>query len=116
MIIRIVATVALLSASSAAFAQDAQPQPLFSVQQIPPGQLLPPRGPGMFDWQSHRDATLTDLAQRRSVVASPARVSRAQRLAELINNGRCAEAHAVAADAYDARLARRVSEVCSQAN
>ena len=57
-------------------------------------------------------------AEQRMAVenASPARLDRAQRVAELINSGNCAEASALVNRENDHRLARRVSEICQSRN
>lgn len=53
-------------------------------------------------------------ARARAAVqnTSPGRMSRAERIAELINTGDCAGAYALAREERDRRLAHRVAEVC----
>lgn len=90
-----------------------------AAQQTPPSQ--PPRPPvrivqpSAFQQQTALEGDIwrNSLSQQATVITSPARMSRAERLAALINDGKCAEAHAIALAENDRRLARRISGLCS---
>lgn len=56
--------------------------------------------------------SLTDRAQAAVQNASPGRMSRAERVAQLINDGDCTGAYAMAKDEGDRRLASRVADIC----
>lgn len=55
---------------------------------------------------------LTDRAQAAVQNASPARMGRAERVAQMINDGNCTGAYALAREEGDRRLTRRVAEIC----
>ena len=112
MTVRILAALALLIlAPEAAFAAVA-------VQQTPappPVRSPLPRQPSAFERQMglEGDVWRNSLTQQATVITSPARMSRAERLAELVNEGKCEEARQIAIDEGDRRLARRITQLCS---
>ncbi|MBU1347077.1 MAG: hypothetical protein KKA16_09020 [Alphaproteobacteria bacterium] len=116
MTVRIFAAAAALAFASLAASAAA-------AQQTPPAQPMAPQGvpiqrPGAFEQQSQFEASAwqNSLSQQAATITSPARMSRAERLAALINDGKCAEAHTIAVDEGDTRLARRISQLCSLDN
>lgn len=112
---RLLLAAALTIAAPAAFAQVSQSQTQLSpsaaqsiprIHHVPTGALMPDLpGEALAD---------RSVAFSRSVVASPARVERAERLAELINSGQCGEASAIAREAGDRRMIRRIEAVCAR--
>lgn len=90
-----------------------------AAQQSPPSQT--PRAPvrtiqpSAFAQQSALEADIwrNSLSQQATVITSPARMSRAERLAAMINDGKCAEARQIAVDEGDRRLANRIAQLCS---
>jgi len=99
-----------LAASGTAAQQTPQPPPQPNSQMPPPVDR-----PGAFERQSQFEAGVwqNSLTQQATVITSPARLSRAERLAAMINEGKCAEAYQVALDEGDRRVARRINQICS---
>lgn len=111
---RLLLVAAMMMAAPSAFAQVAQPpatqQPI--VEAMPQIQRTP-AGYSMFDFD-RTSPNDTRVEFSRTVVTSPARVARAERLADLVNAGRCAQAAMIARDERDDRLARRIEAVCTR--
>lgn len=87
------------------------------MAQTPPPPPSPPAVPiTHFDGQSGVDRMQRENFSRaitnQVAGASPARANRAERVAALINAGKCTDAVALARDEGDRRLARRVETVC----
>lgn len=107
----------LILISAPSFAQVA-PSPPLPV--TPPSRDLAAGMPSstgstnMADYSRGQAFRQTLTARGRAAVrnASPARMSRAERVAELINAGDCAGAYAMAREEGDRRLAHRVAGVC----
>jgi hypothetical protein len=113
MTIRLLAAVAAMSgvwlaASGTAAQQTPQPPPSSQTR-------TPIDRPGAFEQQSQFEAGVwqNSLTQQATVITSPARLSRAERLAAMINEGKCEEAYQLALDEGDRRVARRISQICS---
>lgn len=92
-----------------------------AIQQTPsqpPIRAPQPRRLSAFERQTALEGDIwrNSLSQQATVITSPARMSRAERLAEMINQGKCLEASQVAIDEGDRRLARRISQLCSLDN
>lgn len=88
-----------------------------TAQTPPPPSPVDPRGiyhdqmqstPGIRRVESER----FNRALTANASVSPARAARAERVAALINEGRCADAVALARSENDSRLARRAAAVC----
>ncbi len=111
---RLLLAAALTMAAPSAFAQVAQPpaalppvaEPMPQVQHVPAGYSM-----FDFDRTSPND---TRVEFSRTVVTSPARVARAERLVDLVNAGQCARAEMIAREEGDTRLARRIETVCAR--
>lgn len=74
--------------------------------------------PSAFEQQTRIEGDIwrNSMSEQATVITSPARMSRAERLAAMINEGKCEEAHAAAVEEGDRRLARRISQLCSLDN
>lgn len=114
MTVRILAAIALFAATPVA-AQQTQPP-----STPPPTPQGPMRltNPSAFEQQTRLEGDIwrNSMSEQATVITSPARMSRAERLAALINEGKCEEAHAAALEEGDRRLARRIGQLCSLDN
>lgn len=111
-ILAVAAALALASVTSTAVVAQDQPPP--TPQPMPQGPMRL-TNPSAFEQQTRIEGDIwrNSMSEQATVITSPARMSRAERLAAMINEGKCEEAHAVAVEEGDRRLARRISQLCS---
>lgn len=102
---------ALVLAPAVSLAQTAPP-PTPAPAPPPPRNLTPSFASSSgVEGEIHRQ-NMDSRARQAVQNTSPGRMSRAERVAEMINAGDCAGAHALALAENDRRLARRVAQVC----
>lgn len=112
----LIAVAAGLLASSPALAQTVFLSP---TPEPPPrdlGGAFRAYSPSAYTADMRGRAPLNSDTRRALNNASPARLNRAERIAELINAHDCAGAHDLAMRENDRRLAHRVAEVCQTRN
>lgn len=109
MTIRIVVAIAVMALAPAAAIAQTQPPP-----PGPPQPTVFVQRPGAFEQLAIMEGDIwrNSLSDQATVITSPARMNRAERLAVLVNAGRCPEARAIALQENDRRLARRISQIC----
>lgn len=114
----LMAVAAGLLASAPAFAQTVTLSPTPEPPAKDLGGAFPGYSPSAYLGTGNvtRRDTLSSGARMAINNASPARLSRAERIAELINARDCAGAHDLAMRENDRRLAHRVAEVCQTQN
>lgn len=89
--------------------------PAVALAQTPPVQRPPGLPPVIQPYDRLNPQRMEDETFQRTLneqVVSPARAARAERVANLINEGRCDDAVALARSENDRRLARRAAIVC----
>lgn len=84
--------------------------------QLPPGAGPVPQVPIQPDPQYNRNNLLPEMTFRASMEARTPeqieRVNRANKIAELVDAGRCQEALTIAREARDRHMALRVRQLC----